>query len=312
MTEGRAAAMAVHRRVYRPLAPAELTPRWSRFLVLPRFAARSWRGSRLLAAFVMLSLLPPLVAAVVIYVFNSELAQGLLGLGTSSSPLPFRIDGQFFAYLTNTQGMLAFLLVAWVGPGLVASDLANHALPLYLSRPFSRAEYVLGRVATLLLLGSIITWLPNLLLFALQAGLAGAGWWHRNLHLAWGIFAGSLIWLLVLALLALALSAWVRWRIVATGLYVGLFFVMAGLGQAFNETLRTYWGNLLNLGYLITTIWKDLFHVVQTERQRRGQIGDPTKLDIPAGYCWLVLLAVAGFCLLLLARRLRAREVVRG
>jgi ABC-2 type transport system permease protein len=304
--------MAVHRRAYRPLSAAELTPRWSRFFVLVRFAAQSWRGSRLLTAFLMLALLPPLVAGVVIYVFNSELAQGLLGLGTGASAFAFRIDGQFFAFLTNAQAVLAFLLMAWVGPGLVAPDLVNNALPLYLSRPFSRAEYVLGRVATLLLLGSAITWVPSLLLFALQAGLAGGGWWHQNLHLAWGIFAGSMICLLLLALLALVLSAWVRWRIVATGLYVGLFFVLAGLGEASNQILRTYWGNLLNPGYLVSTVWKDLFDVVVTERQRRGQIGDPTKLDIPVGYCWMVLLAAAGFCLLLLTRRLRAREVVRG
>jgi ABC-2 type transport system permease protein len=304
--------MAVHRRAYRPLAQAELTPRWSRFLVLPRFAAQGWRGSRLLTAYLMLCLVPALVAGGIIYVFNNPLAQGLLGLGTSTSIWSFRIDGQFFAWLANVQGALAFLLVAWVGPGLVAPDLTNNALPLYLSRPFSRAEYVLGRVATLLLLGSAITWVPSVILFALQAGLAGSGWWHQNLHILGGIFAGSLIWLLLLSLLALALSAWVRWRIVATGLFVGLFFVAAGLGEAFNQTLRTYWGKLLNLGYVITTVWKDLFDVVVTERQRRGQVGDPTRLDIPAGYCWLVLLALAGLCLLLLSRRLRAKEVVRG
>jgi ABC-2 type transport system permease protein len=303
--------MAVHKRLYRPLAPTALTPRWSRFAVLPRFAATSWRGSRLLTAFLMLCLVPPLVAAGIIYVFNNPLAQGLLGMGTNNNVWSFRIDGQFFWVMASIQGGLAFLLVAWVGPGLVAPDLVNNALPLYLSRPFSRAEYVLGRVATLLLLGSANTWVPNLLLFALQAGLAGAGWWHQNLHLAWGIVAGSLIWLLLLSLLALALSAWVRWRIVATGLYVGLFFVSAGLGEACNQTLRTYWGNLLNLSYVITTVWKDLFDVVLTERQRRGQIGDPTRLDIPAGWCWLVLLATAGVCLLLLSRRLRAKEVAR-
>jgi ABC-2 type transport system permease protein len=304
--------MAVHKRVYRPLARAELTPRWSRFLVLPRFAAQGWRGSRLLTAFLMFCLLPPLVAALVIYIFNSSLAQGLLGLTRGMDEFPFRIDGQFFGVLCNIQGSLAFLLIAWVGPGLVAPDLVNNALPLYLSRPFSRAEYVLGRVTTLLLLGSLITWVPDLLLFALQAGLAGGGWWHQNLHLAWGLVAGSLIWLLLLSLLALALSAWVRWRIVATGLFVGLFFISAGLGEAFNETLRTSWGKLLNLGYVITTVWKDLFDVVVTERERRGQIGDPTRLDLPAGHCWLVLVALAGVCLLLLTRRLRAREVVRG
>jgi ABC-2 type transport system permease protein len=304
--------MAVHKRIYRPLAEAELTPRWSRFLVLPRFAAQGWRGSRLLTAFLMGCLVPPLVAAGIIYVFNNPLAQGLLGLGSNTSAWSFRIDGQFFAWLANIQGSLAFLLIAWVGPGLVAPDLTNNALPLYLSRPFSRAEYVLGRVATLLLLGSVVTWVPSLLLFAFQAGLAGSGWWHQNLHIAWGIIAGSLIWLLLLSLLALALSAWVRWRIVATGLYVGLFFVTAGMGQAFNQTLRTYWGKLLNLGYVITTVWKDLFDVVVTERQRRGRVGDPTLLDIPPGYCWLMLLALAGLCLLLLSMRLRAREVVRG
>jgi ABC-2 type transport system permease protein len=304
--------MAVHKRVYRPLAQAELTPRWSRFLVLPRFAAEEWRRSRLLTAFLMFCLVPPLVAAGIIYLFNSPLAQTLLGLGGNTSTWNFRIDGQFFAYVINTQGTLAFLLVAWVGPGLVAPDLTNNALPLYLSRPFSRAEYVLGRVVTLLLLGSVITWMPMLLLFVLQAGLVGEGWWHQNLSLAWGIFVGSLIWLLLLALLALALSAWVRWRIVATGLNVGLFFITAGLGEAFNQTLRTYWGKLLNLGYVITTVWKDLFGVVVTERQRRGQVGDPTRLDIPPGHCWLVLLALTGLCLLLLSRRLRAREVVRG
>jgi ABC-2 type transport system permease protein len=304
--------MAVHKRAYRPLPQAELTPRWSRFLVLPRFAAQGWRSSRLLTAFLMGSLLPSLAAAVVIYLYNSPLVQALLG--TRSSSWNFRIDGQFFGYVTDVQGSLAFLLVAWVGPGLVAPDLVNNALPLYLSRPFSRAEYVLGRVTTLLLLGSLITWVPGLLLFALQAGLADgsdAGWWHRNLHLAWGLLAGSLIWLLLLALLALALSAWVRWRIVATGLFVGLFFVLAGLGEAFNQALLTHWGKLLNLGYVITTVWLDLFDVVVTERERRADIGDPTTLDIPTGYCWLMLLAITGVCLLLLSRRLRAREVVR-
>ena len=52
--------------------------------------------------------------------------------------------------------------------------------------------------------------------------------------------------------------------------------------------------------------------MVVTERQRRGQVGDPTTLDIPAGYCWLVLLAVAGVCLLLLSTPPAGREVVRG
>jgi hypothetical protein len=40
--------------------------------------------------------------------------------------------------------MLALFLAAFIGPGLISPDLHNNALSLYLARPFSRAEYVLG------------------------------------------------------------------------------------------------------------------------------------------------------------------------
>ena len=252
--------MAVFRRVYQPLASSDLTPRWSRFLVLPRFAGAGIRGSRLLTGYLVLCLVPALVAAVIIYVYNNPLAQALMGLGDASH-WRFRIDGQFFFWLLNAQVYLVFLLVAWVGPGLVAPDLVNNALPLYLARSFSRTEYVLGRMATLVSLCSLVTWMPDLLLWGLQAGLAGGGWWHQHLYIAWGVVAGALIAIALLSLLALALSAWVRWRIVATGLFVGLFLVLAGLGEAFNRALRTNWGSLLNLGFNVTTIWRDLLEV---------------------------------------------------
>ena len=41
---------------------------------------------------------------------------------------------------------------AFIGPGQVSPDLANNALPLYLARPFSRVEYVLGKMSVLLVL----------------------------------------------------------------------------------------------------------------------------------------------------------------
>jgi ABC-2 type transport system permease protein len=303
--------MAVHKRVYVPLAGGDLTPRWSRFLVLPRFARASLRSSRLLTGYLVLCLIPSLVAAVIIYLYNNPLAQGLLGIDDPSQWV-FRIDGQFFYWVMSVQGNLVFLMVAWVGPGLVAPDLVNNALPLYLSRPFTRTQYVLGRLATLVFLTSLVSWVPDLLLWALQAGLAGHGWWRQNLALAWGIVAGSLIGIALVSLLALALSAWVRWRIVATGLFVGLPLVLTGLGEAFNRTLRTNWGSLLILGYDITSVWRDLLGVPVTDRQRRMDVGDPTAADLPVGWCWLVMVALTLVCLALLARRLKAKEVVRG
>ena len=55
------------------------------------------------------------------------------------------------------QSTLAFFIAAFAGPGLISPDLTNGALPLYLSRPFSRAEYTLGKFSVLALLISAIT-----------------------------------------------------------------------------------------------------------------------------------------------------------
>ena len=92
--------------------------------------------------------------------------------------------------------MFAFFLTLLIGPPLVSRDLTNNALPLYLCRPFSRAEYVVGKMAVLLILLSLITWVPGLLLFLFQAYLEGGGWIAANLWIAGAIFVGSLVWIL--------------------------------------------------------------------------------------------------------------------
>ena len=57
------------------------------------------------------------------------------------------IDGSFFQVFVNIQGGFAFFVALLVGPPLVSSDLRNNALPLYLCRPFSRTEYVMGKMS---------------------------------------------------------------------------------------------------------------------------------------------------------------------
>src|SRR6185503_13906246 len=106
----------------------------------------------------------------------------------------------FFAILTF-QGALAFLLTAWVSPVLVSPDLVNGALPLYLSRPLSRAEYVLGKTAVLFGVLSLVTWVPELALFGLQAGLAGRAWFQQEMGVGLAVVVGGWIWIAVLTLL---------------------------------------------------------------------------------------------------------------
>jgi ABC-2 type transport system permease protein len=298
--------VAVYKRAYRPYEGA-LTPEWSRFLVLPRYAYQEIFESRLLTAFLVICFVPFLVEAVIVYVANSEAARAVLQI--SRPPTDF-LNPDFFARVLGVQGGLAFCLAAWVAPILVSPDLVNGALPLYLSRPFTRAEYVLGKTAVLIGLLSLVTWVPMLALFFLEAGLAGSDWLSANLRVGVGIFLGAWIWIAVLTLLGLALSAWIRWRLVASAALFAVFFMGTAFGEMWRGVLRNSWGRLANLSYMIGIVWRHLFGLGTRRSLAREMLDDRRAHDLPVWAAWLALLAVCAFSLWLLNRRLQAREVV--
>ncbi len=285
--------MAVYRRSYKPYTGA-LTATWSRWLVLFRYSRRNLFRSKVQTALFTICFFYPLLCLAFIYLAHnfSFLAQ----LGVSANLIS--IDNTFFFRFLVTQGVLAFLLTAFIGPGLISPDLANGALPLYFCRPFSRAEYLVGKSSVLAITLSQITWVPGFVLFAIQAGFAGPRWAWNNLWILGSLILGSLIWIAILSLLAMALSAWVKWRIVAGALLLGVMFFGAGFGQAINAVLRTNSGYFMNLGFLMGTVWNALFRV-------------DAEHEIPVAAAWIALLVYSAICLALLTRKVRAYEVVR-
>ncbi len=234
--------MAVYKKTYRPYEGG-LTPSWSRLFVITRYAFEDLRRSKFLNTFYALSFAYPLICALMIYVQHN--ASALKVLGAQSAAGMISINLTFFLNLLGWQSMLALFLAAFIGPGQISPDLSNNALSLYLARPFSRVEYVFGKMSVLMILMSLMTWVPGLLLFALQAYLEGGGWAADNSRIAWGLFFGSWVWILVLSLLALALSAWVKWKPAAGALVFGVFFVAAAFGATINAVQRTNWGSLI-------------------------------------------------------------------
>jgi ABC-2 type transport system permease protein len=285
--------MAVYRRNYKPYA-GRLTPEWSRCLVLFRYSRRNLFRSKFLTGLFVVCFFYPLICLLMIYLAHN--ASFLQQLGVPAGVLS--IDNKFFFNFISVQGVFAFLLTAFAGPGLISPDLANGALPLYFCRPFSRAEYVLGKSSVLAILLSQITWVPGLILFAMQAGLAGASWTWSNLWIAGSLILSSLIWIAILSLLAMALSAWVKWRIVAGALLLGVMFFGAGFAQAINAVMRTDSGHFFNVAYLMGTVWNALFQV-------------DSRHAIPVAQAWVALLIYCAICLWLLMRKVRAYEVIR-
>jgi ABC-2 type transport system permease protein len=284
--------MAVYRRSYKPYS-GTLTAPWSRFLVLFRYSRRNLFRSKLQTGFFVACFFYPVVCLVMIYLAHS--ASFLAKIGIPAELIS--IDNVFFSHFMNVQGVLAFLMTAFAGPGLISPDLANGALPLYFCRPFSRAEYVLGKSSVLGILLSEITWIPGVVLFIIQASFAGVHWAWDNLWIASSLILASLIWIVILSMLAMALSAWVKWRIVAGALLLAVMFFGAGFAQAINAVLRVDAGHFFDVGYLVAAVWMRLF-------------GRQTELTISAGQAGIALLVYSFVCLWLLMRKVRAYEVV--
>src|SRR4051812_1985348 len=298
--------MAVYKRSYKPYE-GQLTPDWSRFLVPSRFALETLFQSRLLVGFMVASCIFPLFAMTVIYLQHNLSALTVLRIRPEDL-LP--IDGDFFGAFLSFQGAFAFFLTAYAGPGLISPDLSNNALPLYLCRPINRAEYILSKMFVLFIPLSCITWIPGLLLFGIQAGLKGDGWGWDHIQYAWAIFAGSWLWIGILSLLAVALSAWVRWKLAASALLFGVFFISGALGAMVNEVLTTRAGNVLSLGYVIGVIWARMLNL-PARSTFFGELFNIRRGDeVPDYMAWLMVALVCAACIALLNRRLRAKEVV--
>ena len=294
--------MAVYKRRYNPYS-GTLTPQWSRFFVLTRYAFAELFKSRFFVILLILSLVPILFFAGYIFVANNKTVQLLMQMRSAGL---FSVENEYFIMVMIAQTQAAFLLNCWVGPVLIAGDLTNGALPLFLSRPFSRADYVLGKLAVLGLLLSAVTWIPGLLLFSLQAGLARNGWIWSHIWMVVPIIFCSAIWILMLSLISLAVSASVKLRIVATGVIFISFFVPAGIGEMYNSIMGTYWGRLLNFTEMFRLILAKGF------RERTGLLGPLSRNEIPVPAAWGVLILVCVLSLVILNARLKAREVVRG
>jgi ABC-2 type transport system permease protein len=305
--------MAVLERSYKRYQ-GELSPEWSRFLIIPRHAFRDVFRSKLFTGFYALSFIWPLVCAIIIYLHHNVEALKILQVNVVDV-LP--IDATFFQTFVAVQGTIGFFLAMLVGPQQVSRDLTNNGLPLYLCRPFTRSEYVVGKMSIVILLLSTITWVPGLILFLLQSYLEGWSWFSSNIPIASAIFLGSLVWILLLALMTQAISAWVRWRVAARAALLGAFFIPTAFAAIVDELFQTHWGHVFDLQALIRNVWAGLFgtfarQAVEMQEYRNGRVIRQTLMNEPPLWAsWFMLFLICAACLWLLSRKIKAYEVVK-
>jgi ABC-2 type transport system permease protein len=293
--------MAVYEHTYQSYT-GPLTPTWSRWLTIPRYAYRDVFQSKLFTGLFAICFVPPLVGAILIYLHHNSTALAVFRLDVREL---LEINGSFFRAIMLWQYWLGFLLTVIVAPALIARDVANNALPLYLCRPLTRAEYVIGKMAVVGILLSLITWIPGLLLFVFQASLEGFAWAGQYWWVAVAIFAGSWAWILTLALISQALSAWIKWRLAASGALFALFTITAPMAFVYDGALHTNKGGVINPSLVLQTVIDSLF------RYPLGETVPERWMALTPGLAWSALAGYAVVCVFLLARKVRAYEVIK-
>jgi hypothetical protein len=130
-----------------------------------------------------------------------------------------------------------------------------------------------------------------------------------------------MVWIILLSLLALAVSSLVKWRVVASGALLGLFFVPSAFGAIINELFLTRSGHLISLWATMKSIWRGLFGLFERQVETiRAKVTNPiydeqffdiVMLEPPLWASWLVIALVCAVCVWLLARKVRAYEVIK-
>jgi ABC-2 type transport system permease protein len=280
--------MPIYDQAYRKYdARAPLRP--VRFWPITREALRLILAKRVFIGMLVVSFIPFVVRVVQIYVVTR--------FPEANRVLP--VDGRLFGEFLNQQIIFTLLLSIFGGAGLIANDLRTGAILVYLSRPLTRRDYVLGKLGVLLALNLAVTLLPGLVLYLIGLGLAPELFLKASL--AWiapAIVAHAFLIALSVSLLALAVSASSRSARVAGLAFVGLFI---GL-----EIVR---------GVLVNIADRPEAHVLSLQNNLRlvgnlifGIAGRGT--PVPLAYPPIVLVLMAVACLAVLRARVRAVEIV--
>ncbi|NQZ88813.1 MAG: hypothetical protein HRT54_14660 [Colwellia sp.] len=263
--------------------------------VIFRYALADVFSSKLFTAFFVLCFIPPLVMMCMIYMnYNLEMLS-LLNLPLDKL---ITVDANFFAHWMQIPQMwLVFTLVMFVGPALISPDISNNALPLYLSRPINKTNYVFGKLLVLLVLGSLITWIPAWLLILFHANLGDQPWLLNNLHIPLASVVSSLIWIICLSMLSLAVSAWVKWKALARLFFFGFVWLSSALGAAIENIYGGWKGSTVSFIDSLDVMVSGLYGVTSSSS------------SMPSTASYLFFITVTVLATVLLARKIRAFEV---
>jgi ABC-2 type transport system permease protein len=278
--------MPIHDQGYRRYG-GQRVPRGRAWVTIARYGIRSRLGHRAFIALLLVSWIPFIVRAVQIYVGVNFPQAALL----APSPETFR---QFL----SQQDLFVFLITVYAGAGLIANDRRANALQIYLSKPLTRAEYVFGKLAILMVFLALVTWLPAIVLLIVQITFAGNFTFFRNnVFLFPAITLFAFIEVVMVSVSMLALSS-----LSNSSRYVGILYAaLVFFTQALYGVLRLVTGgsgiSWISFSADLTQVGNAIFRL-------------PPKYETPWQLSLMMIVGLVAVSGLVLERRVRGVEVV--
>jgi ABC-2 type transport system permease protein len=262
-------------------------PHGRRWWVIGRAGLFARVRERRVMALLLFAWLPFLVRAVQIYASANFQQVAFL------APTP-----AMFREFLDQQEVFVFFVCIVIGSGLIADDKRANAIQIYLSKPLTRVEYIAGKLITLAVVLTFVTWLPAMLLLVLQMLFAGSPkFLQEHLFLIPAITLFAAVQVFVAAFTMLALSSLSKSRRFVAMMYAGILFFTAAMYQALRAiTGSTAWAAISP---------RDTMNVIADGIFR---IDGARSIPFPAAVVVVVVLLAASIWIL--ERRVRGVEVV--
>lgn len=278
--------MPIHDQGYRRYGGQRI-PSGRAWAVIARTGIRTLLSRRVFLALLLVSWFPFFVRAVQIYA-ATNLPQARFLAATP----------ELFRQFLGQQEIFVFFVTVYAGAGLIANDRRANALQIYLSKPLTRGEYIVGKLAVLLTFLLVVTWVPAVLLLVVQIMFSGSfSFVAKNIYLLPAMTLFASVQALTIGCAMLALSSLSRSSRYVGILYAALLFfsqAIYGVLYAFTRDSRLAW---ISVPYDLTQVGDAIFRL-------------PLTYQVPFVVSASVLGAIVLGGLAIVQRRVRAVEVV--
>ena len=210
-----------------------------RWLAVTKQGIRTQMGGWVIRILLILAWLPALVMVVALALWGLieqgssiveplvrffNLPPGLLGDPVEYRTMVWTFIFRVYYYVAGFK--FSMIMVAIIGPGLISKDLRYNAMPLYLSRPLRRRDYLLGKLGVIVYGVSLVSVVPPVAAYIIGALFTfDAGVIADTYHLLFGIIGYGLTIAVTAGVIMLAFSSLTKNSSYIVLFWVGFWFI---------------------------------------------------------------------------------------